>query len=181
MNDQQRAAMQDDPYNGDDGPGFDYEFHAKLLCGAHLLDENDRVYFNIGWKAGRNFEAEKQAQPQGEHPPSRHCECAKCVEYFGDSVCESSFHPETWKPQGEWVDLRDVEIGYIYDDVSRTIGQEPTLIRFAKSVIAKFKEKNTPPVVPQGKPVVCEHCKGTGLINNGECIFDCHYCNRIGK
>lgn len=41
----------------------------------------------------------------------------------------------------QWRDLRDVEIGYIYDDVSRTIGQEPTLIRFAKAVIAKFKEK----------------------------------------
>ena len=56
MND--KASMQNDQYNGDDGPGFDHEFHATLLAGAHLMNEEQLKFFNIGWKAGREFERE---------------------------------------------------------------------------------------------------------------------------
>lgn len=44
-----------DPYNGDDGPGFDHEFHAKLLAGAHLLNDEGRETFDMGWEAAKEF------------------------------------------------------------------------------------------------------------------------------
>jgi hypothetical protein len=77
---------------------------AKAALSAMLthmgMDEDDwnKPTFDQARKAEAAID-EALEQSQGEHPPSRHCECAKCVEYFGDSVCESSFHPETWKPQ----------------------------------------------------------------------------------
>lgn len=49
-----------DPYNGDDGPGFDYEFHAQLLAGAHLLNDNDRAAFMLGWNACRDYMDQSQ-------------------------------------------------------------------------------------------------------------------------
>lgn len=44
-----------DPYNGDDGPGFDYEFHAKLLAGAHLLSDEQKEVFDLAWGASKEF------------------------------------------------------------------------------------------------------------------------------
>ena len=58
--------------------------------------------------------------------------------------------------QGEWVDLTDDEVDLVIDE---TYGESPELyvtqVRhdFSKALLAKFKEKNTPPVVPQGEPV----------------------------
>ena len=66
----------------------------------------------------------------------------------------SDYDREFWgdKPQGSWVDLTDDEVDLVIDE---TYGESPELyvtqVRhdFANEVIAKFKEKNTPPVVPQ--------------------------------
>ena len=44
-----------DPYNGDDGPGFDYEFLAKLKAGAHLLNDEGCEAFDMGWEAAKAF------------------------------------------------------------------------------------------------------------------------------
>lgn len=49
-----------DPYNGDDGPGFDEEFHYKLTCGLHLMSEDAQRYFEIGFKAAKVFMEQKQ-------------------------------------------------------------------------------------------------------------------------
>lgn len=51
-----------DPYNGDDGPGFDYEFHAKLLAGVHLLNDEGREAFNMGWEAAKAFFTEGEGK-----------------------------------------------------------------------------------------------------------------------
>ncbi|WP_396190736.1 hypothetical protein [Flavobacterium sp.] len=51
------------------------------------------------------------------------------------------------QPQGEWVDLTDDEVIALEREVGCfAIGQ-------LGAVLAKFKEKNTPPVVQQGEPV----------------------------
>lgn len=42
-------------YNGDDGHPFDEEFHYKLTCGLHLMDEKAKRYFEIGFKAAKIF------------------------------------------------------------------------------------------------------------------------------
>jgi hypothetical protein len=59
------------------------------------------------------------------------------------------------QPQGEWVDLTD-------DDISDTYAiwwrQKHVFGSFTHAAIAKFKEKNTPPVVPQGEPVAWMSC-----------------------
>lgn len=50
------------------------------------------------------------------------------------------------QPQGEWVELTGTEMGSAWRSGL-------TDFEFACAIIAKFKEKNTPPVVPQGEPV----------------------------
>ncbi len=60
--DQPTDSVSDDPYNGDDGPGFDYEFHAKLLAGAHLLSDEQKEVFDLAWDAAKNFVAEKAGE-----------------------------------------------------------------------------------------------------------------------
>jgi hypothetical protein len=62
------------------------------------------------------------------------------------------------QPQGEWVDLREDELETLFQD---SIGKHA--FEFANAVIAKFKEKNTPPTVKesltvqtQGEPVAFE-------------------------
>ena len=56
------------------------------------------------------------------------------------------------KPQGEWVDLTDGEIEAAFTG-SDLLGLHQPQLKAIYSVIAKFKEKNTPKVVPQGEPV----------------------------
>ena len=46
-----------DPYNGDDGPGFDYEFHEKLKAGLHLMSFDEQKLWNAGWDAAKAFYA----------------------------------------------------------------------------------------------------------------------------
>lgn len=58
-----------DPYNGDDGPGFDHEFHAKLLAGAHLLNDEGRETFEMGWKAAKEFFTAPHPMNQAEPEP----------------------------------------------------------------------------------------------------------------
>jgi len=57
------------------------------------------------------------------------------------------------QPQGEWVDLTDYEIGVTFTGSPCLIPHQ-NQINGLRAVITKFKEKNTPPVVPQGEPVV---------------------------
>ncbi len=56
-------------------------------------------------------------------------------------------------PQGELVDLTDEE----FEDAIRKLRMDRTMTlrdwNVGRTVIAKFKEKNTPPFVPQGEPV----------------------------
>jgi hypothetical protein len=52
------------------------------------------------------------------------------------------------QPQGGWVDLTDDDI----EDVVNYSESDDLLVDI-RAVIAKFKEKNTPPVVPQGESV----------------------------
>jgi len=60
----------------------------------------------------------------------------------------------TAQMQGDWVDLTD-------DEMQDCHCLNGTAYPFALAIIAKFKSKNTPPVVPQGEPVAwrCPHCK----------------------
>lgn len=46
-----------DPYNGDDGPGFDYKFHEKLKAGLHLMSFGEQKLWNAGWDAAKAFYA----------------------------------------------------------------------------------------------------------------------------
>jgi hypothetical protein len=68
----------------------------------------------------------------------------------------------TKKVQGEWVDLTDDEIAQAYCD-------RPSWVGFVKAIIAKFKEKNTPPVVPQGEPVGYWNGKETAWFEHELC------------
>jgi hypothetical protein len=61
-------------------------------------------------------------------------------------------YSEVVQPQGEWVDLTDGEIEAAFTG-SDLLGLHQPQLKAIYAVIAKFKEKNTPPVVPQGEPV----------------------------
>jgi len=50
------------------------------------------------------------------------------------------------QPEREWVDLTD-------EDLALAFHSSGGAIQGVRSVIAKFKEKNTPKIVPQGEPV----------------------------
>lgn len=69
------------------------------------------------------------------------------------------------QPQGEWVDLTD-------DDISDTYAiwwrQKHVFGSFTHAAIAKFKEKNTPPVVPQGEPVALLQLAEDALVYHTE-------------
>lgn len=63
------------------------------------------------------------------------------------------------QPQGSWVDLTDDEIKTAYESWWETHDNHAFPIWVgAKAAIAKFKSKNTPPVVPQGEPVAWMFC-----------------------
>lgn len=44
-----------DSYNGDDGPGFDYEFHESLKHGVHLMTDEQRIFWLAGWEAAKDY------------------------------------------------------------------------------------------------------------------------------
>lgn len=62
---------------------------------------------------------------------------------------------EVAQPQGEWVDLTDDEIEVVIAGECIKQDLAATDIHIINAAITKFKEKNTPPVVPQGEPVAC--------------------------
>lgn len=55
--------MFDEKYNGDDGPGFDYEFHAHLLAGVHLMTDEQRTFFLNGWNACKEWMQQNEGNP----------------------------------------------------------------------------------------------------------------------
>jgi hypothetical protein len=66
------------------------------------------------------------------------------------------------QPQGEWVDLTDDDKSFLLVDcigpyalTGETMNLLTAFNLGVEQGIAKFKEKNTPPVVPQGEPVAC--------------------------
>ena len=73
--------------------------------------------------------------------PSMTKECEKAATALREALAQ---------PQGEWVDLTEVEVDLVIDE---TYGESPELyvtqVRhdFSKELLAKFKEKNTPPSV----------------------------------
>jgi len=54
------------------------------------------------------------------------------------------------QPQGEWVDLTDDE-KYDLNEKYHNSDGKPIRLGYDDAIVAKFKEKNTPPVVPQGE------------------------------
>jgi hypothetical protein len=77
--------------------------------------------------------------------------------------CQNSTKLVETQPQGEWVDLTDDEV-----DSLREVSISE--FNFACAVIAKFKLKNTPPVVPQGEPVAWMDSDGFPWTKEGvEC------------
>jgi transcription elongation factor Elf1 len=84
---------------------------------------------------------------------------------------------ECWEkaqPQGKWVDLTKAEIWDI---------REPGYLSFADALIAKFKEKNTPKIVPQGEPVelpCCGYTKPEAIKwNQFNGVVQCHNCGQV--
>ena len=52
--------IENDPYNGDDGPGFDYEFHESLLHGVHMMTDEQRTFWYAGWEAAKAYFTKEQ-------------------------------------------------------------------------------------------------------------------------
>ena len=168
MNDQQRAAMQ-------------MALEALNAMLTHMgMDEDDwnKPTFDQARKAitalrealevssgGMESSSGGMAQPQGED--------TQCLIYVADVDMPEGFRDHKERiaeleqdPQSkaaldrardrfagggkviEWVDLTD-------DEIALAVGSPIDEIYLAdfRAVIAKFKEKNTPPVVPQGDPV----------------------------
>lgn len=75
----------------------------------------------------------------------------------------------TAQKQGEWVDLTDDEIKTAYESWWETHDNHAFPIWVgAKAAIAKFKSKNTPPVVPQGEPVALLQLAEDALVYHTE-------------
>lgn len=73
------------------------------------------------------------------------------------------------QPQGSWVDLTDDEIKTAYESWWETHDNHAFPIWVgAKAAIAKFKSKNTPPVVPQGEPVALLQLAEDALVYHTE-------------
>jgi hypothetical protein len=68
-----------------------------------------------------------------------------------DTICGDivSINKELAQPQGEWVDLTPHEVTEQIREGAADGGWQG----FAQRITAKFKEKNTPKIVPQGEPV----------------------------
>ncbi len=96
-------------------------------------------------------EAEKEITALREALNTRSSSTHSDAEY--SEVAQPQDHSEQHlnMVQGEWVDLTDDEI----KSALTNWFSEPMYwaVQDAKSAIAKFKEKNTPPVMPQGEPV----------------------------
>jgi hypothetical protein len=69
------------------------------------------------------------------------------------------------QPQGEWVDLTDDEIEEVCVGLWAGYWSYSRWIPLAQTFIAKFKEKNTPPVVPQ-EPVAWSDAALLSLMNS---------------
>jgi hypothetical protein len=85
--------------------------------------------------------------------------CPDCGEVNPAEIHTCS--PQLKQPQGEWVDLTPHEVTEQIREGAADGGWQG----FAQRITAKFKEKNTPPVVPQGEPVAWHHPKC-----DGQCI-----------
>ena len=71
------------------------------------------------------------------------------------------------QPQGEWVDLTDDEILAIAIQYDAEEGVSD--VEYGNRVLKAFKEKNTPPVVPQGEPVGYWNGKETAWFEHELC------------
>lgn len=69
--------------------------------------------------------------------------------------------------QGEWVDLTDDEKYDLNEEYHNSDGK-PIKRGYDDAVIAKFKSKNTPPVVPQGEPVALLQLAEDALVYHTE-------------
>jgi hypothetical protein len=105
---------------------------------------------------------------QEEKPQSDNC----CKEADGCPT-ELAVLQRFWRqaqPQGSWVDLTDDEI----DELSRTMVKGYKSVNWLSySIITKFKEKNTPPVVTSNDGY--ELCEDEGCTHHGTV----HYCRSI--
>ena len=70
----------------------------------------------------------------------------ECCEEHAPHEAASILREALEQPQGEWVDLTEDDYAYLLKN-NRMFDFQ------VRAVIAKFKEKNTPPVVQQGEPV----------------------------
>jgi len=97
--------------------------------------------------------------PQGEHKTDGSpCWCNPEVTYENpETGAKVIVHKE---PQDEWVDLTDSELEMVIASECIKRNMAATDHHISRAVIAKFKEKNTPPVVPQGEPVYAFRRKG---------------------
>ena len=132
---------------------------------------------DVIWKPYEAADAlrEALAQPQGE-PQLKRERCPDCngsgeyetgIGMFPCDTCGGSCvkYSLTVVPQGGWVEIVDDDVLEVMRHTSPAT--HPQL--FARAIIAKFKEKNTPPVVPQGEPVAY------AAMVNGEIAWDADY------
>jgi hypothetical protein len=150
MNDQQRAAMQMalealeswkewDAWNKADA--FDKDDDKAITALREALAQPKKPDECANGCPERTVCDYCTAQPQGDKV---------CIDW--DAKTDTPVMGYKAQPQGEWVDLTDDEILEASED-SGDLEVNHWRIEYCREVIAKFKEKNTPPVVPQGEPV----------------------------
>jgi hypothetical protein len=154
MNDQQRVAMQ---MALEDLRAIWLDERASIVALREALAQEDKPHVvrdGGNWGMGPRYKCSAcDEEFRSEHRAHWHCqnECkalAQPQEILGKDTCLSE------NQQGEWVDLTDDEIKTAYESWWETHDNHAFPIWVgAKAAIAKFKSKNTPPVVPQGEPV----------------------------
>jgi hypothetical protein len=139
MNDQQRAAMQ------------------MALTTLEELKTNCTIWLESD-DAAITALREALAQPQNKGESN---DVSAMADVEQSRMGSGAKDGEVMQPQGEWVDLTDYEIGVAFTGSPCLIPHQ-NQINGLRAVIAKFKEKNTPPVVPQGEPVAesASYCVG---------------------
>jgi hypothetical protein len=120
---------------------------APQTCEKHC--ERNAYQLEIRHLKGiiEDYRREALAQPQ-----ENTARCGGCNKTAKDGW--ALYCVECWEktqPQGKWVDLTEDELLEVMCEMAASNVVNDSV--FAKAVIAKFKEKNTPPVVPQGEPV----------------------------
>jgi hypothetical protein len=166
MNDQQRMfEPEDSNYR------FNFQLnHAAMQMALNVLEELGEV--DSGSDIKDAITALRQALSQPQENTARCGGCDKtvedgwalyCVECWEKAQPQDHSEQHLNMVQGEWVDLTDYEIGVAFTGSPCLIPHQ-NQINGLRAVIAKFKEKNTPPVVQQGEPVAwIEHeWSGTG-------------------